>query len=75
MNRDDIAARYRAAFQALPARTRTVFWLHCMLGRKISVVAQELTIPTVEVEDHLAAALVAIGSALDAQAVDAPVGE
>jgi RNA polymerase sigma-70 factor (ECF subfamily) len=68
MDQDDKAARVRAALDALPDRTRTVFRLHGVIGLEISDIARGLNIPAAEVEQHLADALVAIAQAVDGTA-------
>jgi DNA-directed RNA polymerase specialized sigma24 family protein len=66
MTEIDEAARYRAALDALPDLQRRAFRLHCVLDWKIGDIAAALRVPARDVEDHLAAAIVAIGRALDA---------
>ena len=69
---DDIAdavqlrRRYRKAVSTLPDVQRTVFSLHRVDDLSIAEIAARLHISTPEVEQHLAAALLAIATAVDA---------
>jgi DNA-directed RNA polymerase specialized sigma24 family protein len=58
--------RYRAAVAALPEDQRTVFTLHRVEEMSIMDISEGLNMPTSLVEEHLAAALLAIATALDA---------
>lgn len=58
--------RYRAALAVLPEDQRMVFILHRVEELTVADIATRLTMPTYLVEEHLAAALLAISTALDA---------
>jgi RNA polymerase sigma-70 factor (ECF subfamily) len=58
-------ARYRAAVDALPPRTRQVFLLHRVDEVRVKAIAEQLGISTRTVEWHLAQAILRIGEALD----------
>lgn len=60
------AARYRAALTALPAETQRIFVLHRVDGLDIATIAERTGSSTAVVEQHVANAILAIGTAIDA---------
>lgn len=57
--------KLRNALAQLPPRTSAVFLAHCVEGLPYSAVAHRLNLEVAEVQDELAAALVALSAALD----------
>jgi RNA polymerase sigma-70 factor (ECF subfamily) len=58
-------ARYRAAVDALPPRTREVFVMHRGQELSVKIIAERLEISSRTVEWHLAQAILRIGEALE----------